>query len=113
MDTKRAGVVPSDMTFVEFRKLFDTFKVNAHTVRRYRPGAFDGRITLFSAEQDHNGRRVSEPRFLKEWSKLTTHGVDAQIIPGDHFAMIRQPHVNVLAERLRNCIQQTLQNSRH
>jgi aspartate racemase len=113
MDTKRAGVVPSDMTFVEFRKLFDTFKVNAHTVRRYRPGAFDGRITLFSAAQDHNGRRVSEPRFLKEWTKLTTHGVDAQIIPGDHFAMIRQPHVNVLAERLQNCIQQTLQNSRY
>jgi thioesterase domain-containing protein len=111
MDTKRARVVPSDMTFVEFRKLFDTFKINAQTMRRYRPGEFDGRITLFSAEQDHNGERPSEPRFLKEWSKLAKGGVDAHVIPGDHFSMIRAPHVQVLAERLRTCIQQTLEQT--
>ena len=36
-EAKLAGVVPSDMTLVEFRRLFDIFKINAKTLASYRP----------------------------------------------------------------------------
>ena len=108
VDARRAGVVPSDMTLVEFRKLFDTFKIHANTMRRYRPGKFEGRITLFSAEQDH---QQTAARLLKGWDKFATGGVDVHVVPGDHFSMVREPHVRVLAERLRSCIHATLQKA--
>ncbi|HEX5884179.1 MAG TPA: thioesterase domain-containing protein, partial [Pyrinomonadaceae bacterium] len=109
MDARRADLVPSDMTLIEFRKLFDTFKLHANTMRRYRPAEFEGRITLFSAEQEH-AKHLGP---LKGWDKFATGGVDIHIIPGDHFSMVKEPHVQVLAERLRSCIHDTLQRVAH
>ena len=108
MDARRAGLVPANMTLIEFRKLFDTFKQYANTMRRYRPGQFAGRITLFSAEQDHDQPPSKPPRPFKGWDAFVTGGVDIHAVPGDHFSMVREPHVRVLAERLRNCIDDTL-----
>ena len=112
-DARRASLLPSDMTLVEFRKLFDTFKTYANTMRRYRPGEFEGRITLFSAEQDHQQPPARQSLLLKGWDKLATGGVDLHVVPGDHFSMIREPHVHVLAERLRSCIHDTLHRTEH
>ena len=112
-DARRASLLPSDMTLVEFRKLFDTFKTYANTMRRYRPGEFEGRITLFSAEQDHQQPPARQSLLLKGWDKLATAGVDLHVVPGDHFSMIREPHVHVLAERLRSCIHDTLHRTEH
>ncbi|HET6852865.1 MAG TPA: thioesterase domain-containing protein [Pyrinomonadaceae bacterium] len=120
-EAKLAGVVPSDMTLVEFRRLFDIFKINAKTLSSYRPGEYRGRITLFAAEQDieeqifsHDKNRLlwkaNHPGFddpLKGWDKVATEGVDLIVVPGDHFSMMQEPHVQVLAEQLRNRIQQT------
>jgi amino acid adenylation domain-containing protein len=113
----RAGLVPSEMTLVEFRKLFDTFKIHANTMRRYQPGEFQGRITLFAAEEPVKPVMLSQdPKYiewtqniagdpLKGWGTLAIGGVDRHVVPGDHFSMIREPHVQVLAAQLRNCIQ--------
>ena len=122
VEARAKGLVPKDMTLVEFRKIFDLFKINANTMRSYRPGEFDGRITLFSAEEykdpyifrkraqvepeENPGDPVLDP--LKGWGALAKEGVDVQIVPGDHFSMIREPHVQVLAEKLRQCIQEAL-----
>jgi thioesterase domain-containing protein len=35
------------------------------------------------------------------WGKLATGGVEVQTVPGNHYTMLREPHVQVLAERLR------------
>jgi amino acid adenylation domain-containing protein len=121
-EAKLAGVVPSDMTLVEFRRLFDIFKINAKTLSSYRPGEYRGRITLFAAEVDieehifsHDKNRLlwkaNHPGFddpLKGWDKVATEGVDLIVVPGDHFSMMQEPHVQVLGEQLRNRIQQTL-----
>jgi thioesterase domain-containing protein/acyl carrier protein len=103
LEAKRAGVVPSDMTLVEFRKLFDTFKINADTLRRYRPGEYQGRITLFCGRDDVG---VAEP--LKDWETFATEGVDVHIVPGDHFSMIREPNVQALGAELGNCIDEAV-----
>jgi thioesterase domain-containing protein/acyl carrier protein len=121
-EAKLAGVVPSDMTLVEFRRVFDIFKINAKTLATYRAGEYRGRITLFSPEEDIDQQifrkdtgylqwKLENPNFsdpLKGWGKVATEGVDLIMVPGDHFSMMRAPHVEVLAEQLRNRIQETL-----
>lgn len=103
MDAKRASVVPSDMTLIEFRKLFDIFKINADTLRRYRPGAYQGRITLFCGDEE-----VGDLEPLKGWEEFATEGVDVHIVPGDHFSMIREPNVRALGAQLSKCIEQAV-----
>ena len=98
-----ASVVPSDMTLIEFRKLFDIFKINADTLRRYRPGAYQGRITLFCGDEE-----VGDLEPLKGWEEFATEGVDVHIVPGDHFSMIREPNVRALGAQLSKCIEQAV-----
>ncbi len=122
VEARRAGVVPSEMTLVEFRKLFDIFKIHANTMRRYKAGPFQGQITLFSPadnveqiifnrEAEDTSMERENPREidpLKGWGTLATEGVDLHAVPGNHFTMLREPHVQILGEQLRQCIEQVV-----
>jgi thioesterase domain-containing protein len=111
VEARRSAVVPSEMTLVEFRKLFDTFKIYTNIIRRYRPGQFNGRLTLFCPEDDveqlifsHRLRPASEDG-LKGWGDRATEGVELHTVPGNHFSMLREPNVQTLGARLRQCIE--------
>lgn len=117
VEARRVAVVPAEMTLVEFRQVFDTFKIHANTMRRYRPGEFQGPITLFCPDEDVDEILFdNDPRFqirkvvrrkhedkLNGWGKLVTGGVELRTVPGNHFSMLREPNVQVLAEQLRDC----------
>jgi amino acid adenylation domain-containing protein len=116
-ETRRAGVVPAEMTLLEFRRLFDTFRANADMMRRYEPGEYDSQVTLIAAEQSLE----QDPNFVPfdpgsetaaatpvepshGWARLAPAGVDVHVVPGNHFTMMREPFVEALAARLRRCI---------
>ena len=129
-EAKAEKLIPSDMTLVEFRKIFDIFKVNANTMESYRPREYRGKLTLFTAEQDialdlfifrnmpgengekllldeeGNGMPARDP--LKGWGQFATGGIDLHVVPGDHFSILREPHVSVLAEQLRLTIESSM-----
>ncbi|MET0646544.1 MAG: amino acid adenylation domain-containing protein [Pyrinomonadaceae bacterium] len=125
-EVRSAGLVPVDMTLVEFHKLFEVFKVNANTMRGYVPGEYGGRVTLFRAEPirwwsggpdevgggHHDGSgvaRLADPS--NGWGALAGGGVEVHEVPGDHYSMLREPHARLLAERLRACFESTLKMS--
>jgi thioesterase domain-containing protein len=112
------------MTLLEFRRLFDTFKANSDMMLRYTPAQYDGRVTLIAAEQNLE----QDPSFVRfdeaseteapsntdtdsshGWAPLAAGGVDVHVVPGNHFTMMREPFVEALAERLRNCINDALE----
>jgi amino acid adenylation domain-containing protein len=113
---RKARVIPSEMTLVEFRKLFDIFKIYANTTRRYKPGPFQGHIsllnpaagleTIFTDDYDSATRRSKHVKIdpVEGWGRLATEGVDVHHIPGNHFSMLYEPNVQVLGEELRKCI---------
>jgi amino acid adenylation domain-containing protein len=98
-EAKVRGLVPSEMTLLEFLKLLNTFKVNFNAVHRYQPHEYDGRVVLLTAEKDQTDK-------VSAWEKLATRGVEHHVVPGDHFSILREPHVEILAERLRACLHQ-------
>lgn len=108
-EARLGGLIPSDMTLLEFVKVLTTFKINLNTVRRYQPEKYQGRVTLFRAEQNQKQDNFSDD--LNGWEKLADGGVALHVVPGDHFSMVREPHVKVLAELLRSCIHNALQKS--
>jgi thioesterase domain-containing protein len=67
----------------------------------YRPGIYPGRVTLFrSRMQPLLGAHAPD----NGWGRLAGAGVEVQPVPGNHLAMLREPHVRVLARRLRGCL---------
>jgi amino acid adenylation domain-containing protein len=122
IEAKHNGLIPKDMTLVEFRKVFDIYKINANTMNSYTPGTYEGRITLFRAEEDDQRIIFSkDPELLalmekdallndpfKGWGKLAAGGIDLHVVPGGHFSMMREPHAEVLAGRLRACVMEAL-----
>jgi thioesterase domain-containing protein len=68
--------------------------------RRYRPGRYDGTLTLFAA-------RETLPLFRDAafgWEHLAAR-VERHVLPGDHHAMIYEPGVVELAAEVRASLQ--------
>ena len=65
--------------------------------RRYSPARYDGRLVLFRTAQ----RLLQSPSRDMGWNALSSRGVDVQMIAGSHATILQQPHVQVLAEKLR------------
>jgi thioesterase domain-containing protein len=64
-------------------------------MRQYVPQSYPGKIALFKAmESSANGSHDYG------WNAFAADGVDAYQLPGDHFSLMREPHVRSLAQRL-------------
>jgi thioesterase domain-containing protein/acyl carrier protein len=61
--------------------------------KRYRPAPFPGTLTLFTTEA---ARAQSE----ENWGALTEGRLEIESIPGEHYTVLREPHVGTLARRL-------------
>ena len=118
-EAKTAGLVPQDMNLAQFRRLFDSFKTNAQMMRRYVGGSYGGRIDLFRAEEhlayigkempttslfalEHDPEQEGvDPRDpAKGWGQWAQGGVEIRSVPGNHYTMVREPNVELLAEQL-------------
>jgi hypothetical protein len=82
------------------RALQNVKKCNFLAAKLYRPKPYAGRITVFQATD-----RLSHPIDPQiTWKHLALGGVDAFEVPGDHLTLVDEPHVRVLAEKLKGCI---------
>jgi len=87
----------SDMNPSQLRSLFETFAANMRALRAYSPLAYPGRIVLLRASDGTED--VDDPSL--GWRDLAERGVDVHVVQGDHFSMLRKPHVEFLAEQLK------------
>ncbi|MFL6211451.1 MAG: non-ribosomal peptide synthetase [Pyrinomonadaceae bacterium] len=101
---------------IEFLRHFMAgYKTRQKAVRFYHPKPYPGRITLFRAAETDPW--LAE-HFIKAgvdindktcgWGALSTEPVAVYEIPGNHDRMCYEPHVRVLAKRLRQCIDKAL-----
>ena len=92
--------------FSIFRGLPEPFRnlLEAHyrALREYVPTAYPGRVTLFRARTRPllrlHGRDLG-------WSRLAAGGLEIIEITGNHDSILSEPHVRVLAQRLRFCLE--------
>jgi len=69
---------------------FALFQANRRALQAYRPRPFDGRAVLIraeaTAEADRSGR-------FEAWRELIPGGAEIQILPGDHYSLLREPRL--------------------
>ena len=73
-------------------------ELNFMAAREYLPQVYSGRATLFSATDLTASFDVEDG-----WRQLVEE-LEVHKIPGNHLDMIKEPHVQVLAEKLRLCL---------
>jgi thioesterase domain-containing protein len=65
---------------------------------RYVPRLYPGRLTLFRAAQQ-------PPTFDHDpedgWKEIAAGGIDIYDVPGDHYSLLSEPNVQVLARELK------------
>src|ERR1700750_1349083 len=93
--------MPDDLDISQFERLFRIFSDNLGATYEYRPSFYPGRIIFMRPAE-----RLGEALFTEssgektDWHWLAADGVEVEIVPGDHFTMVREPHVGTLAARL-------------
>ena len=95
---KRAGLMPQDIEVSQAQPFIELCKADFRATRNYALRRYPGRITLLKAGLELSGAS-SDPTL--GWSKWADEGVDVEVVPGNHATMVYQPHVEVLAEKLR------------
>ena len=78
---------------------------NHKAFRQYVPKVYPGRAILFRAMTQPE--RFAGLRDLA-WGDLFAEGLDIRDIPGHHATIYHPPHVTVLAETLRSCLDEAL-----
>lgn len=94
------NLVPPDAGVEQVNFLFEVFKCNMRAIERYTPRPYDGLTTLLRAE-NQPPENPTDPAL--GWHKLLTN-VEVRWIPGNHYTMVREPDVQILATQLRACL---------
>ena len=98
---KTAGLVPQDVEASQARPFIELCKADFRATRNYLMHRYPGRVTLFKAAQEL-AEPSSDPTL--GWSKWAAGGVEVHVVPGNHASMVYKPHVEVLAEAMRTCL---------
>ena len=76
--------------------------------KRYVPLPYKGRITLFRASKQ--GAHIQPDPHLG-WTRIAEGGLEVYEVPGHHGAIIYEPRVGVLAQRLAQCLDAAMRDS--
>ena len=76
---------------------------NSQAVYRYVPQHYPNRITLFKAAEQLSDSLGQNPTL--GWAALARE-IQLHQVPGNHLTLLKQPHVQALAEQLRQCLSQ-------
>ncbi len=94
---RRAGLLPDGFDVTDLRRHLDVFAANLEALRAYTPRTFSGRATLLEAAESPGSDAAIE---ATPWGALALGGVERDVVPGDHFSMLREPGVRALARTL-------------
>ncbi|MDF5712710.1 MAG: thioesterase domain-containing protein [Rhizonema sp. NSF051] len=108
---------PDAYTITYLKRLMQAFKADNKAFYEYVPQQINPiPITLFRASEYYQ----QEPPEIQNsglsqdlawgWSAFSSVPVNIQFVPGNHTTMMNQPHVQILVERLKACIQQAQAN---
>lgn len=73
---------------------------------RYDPRTYQGHVSLFRTQEQGPERAKNLERV---WRQLAAGGLDVIDVPGDHFNLMQEPHVQVLAASITKCLAQARQ----
>ena len=98
---RQADWLYPEVTLEQFSHFVRVLRTHLDAFRNYQPQRYAGKVTLFRATE----RPADDPPTPDlGWGELANDGVEIHDVPGDHLSMIHEPHVQILAEQLAQCL---------
>ncbi|MCP5095184.1 MAG: amino acid adenylation domain-containing protein, partial [Chloroflexi bacterium] len=93
--------LPADLTLETVRHLYHVFETNYRAMVAYTPERpYAGHVTLLKAEEEP--RPDYDSTF--NWQPWVTGWLDVHIVPGNHFTLVRPPHLTTLATQINTAL---------
>jgi thioesterase domain-containing protein len=70
-------------------------------INRYCVKSYQGKMVVFRVKQSHARMHFDA---WAGWGKVAMGGIEVLEIPGHHMNLLEEPHVEVLAEKMRGCL---------
>jgi thioesterase domain-containing protein len=96
----------TDLEMLANKRIRRMFSVNERAYRAYIPRRYQGRAAIIRSMRGYTGDPDKDysPDPTIGWNKVISGPIETYLVPGDHLEMIREPHVRLLAEHLRTCL---------
>jgi amino acid adenylation domain-containing protein/non-ribosomal peptide synthase protein (TIGR01720 family) len=100
---KTIAILPVDLEFWQFCNYMLVIKSNIKAMLSYAPQVCqkDMRMILFRTSDIYSDG-LDEPTL--GWNQLSSEKVEIHDIPGEHLTLLNEPHVQILAEHLKQCL---------
>ncbi|UCE20074.1 MAG: AMP-binding protein [Gemmatimonadota bacterium] len=96
--SKQHGFLKRHRSISDIFQILRVDRANNRALRKYRPQCYSGRLVHFLVSQP----LVSvSPDSRKKWETYARGGLEVHTIPGDHHTVLREPHVHLLAKKLK------------
>ena len=95
---ERSGLLPAGFDLTQLRDLFKVYRSNNEAVLAYRPRPCSAPLVLFRAEETMDDELTDT---TYGWSQLAEGSLEIEVVRGNHFNMLDEPHVSLLAQKLR------------
>ena len=111
---ERANLLPASADINQVRSIVQVIKADELAFLRYVPPVgYPNPITLFKTGGSYSDEFGTFGDILDEldwgWGRLSTKPVEIIMVPGNHTTILTEPYVQVLADKLRKCLEQASQ----
>jgi thioesterase domain-containing protein len=89
----------------DVRRILELVREHGRIVGRYTPVTYPGRITLFRATQSEPNKKGDKDPTMG-WGLLAKGGVNVHLIRANHVALLVKPYIEILAQGLKNSLDQ-------
>lgn len=104
-----AGIFPRGFNLTQLYHLFKVYRSNNEAALAYQPRPCSAPLVLFRAAETTD---VELTDATYGWSHLANGSLEIEVVSGNHFTMFDEPHVSLLAQKLRVHLAQALPQSR-
>lgn len=98
---KSSGLVPAELDAPQARRFMKLLRSDLRATQNYQLHAYDGRIIFFKASETLENTSADPTMGWSDWAR---GGVEVHIVPGNHANLMYEPHVEVLAGKLTECL---------
>ncbi|WP_172844394.1 non-ribosomal peptide synthetase [Tumebacillus algifaecis] len=94
---KKVNYFTPDREVNRLRQILQIFIKNNKALKSYQPSIYPKKLVFFKAMDQDNDATVG-------WERYTNHPMKVLQVPGNHYEMIKPPNVQVLADRIREAV---------
>ncbi|QPB84363.1 amino acid adenylation domain-containing protein [Pseudoalteromonas rubra] len=94
-----SNTLSMDLDLNEFRKRWLNYRANTQALSQYHPKPYQGKLSLIMASEEVNEDESSP---LKHWAKFSTGGMTIDVVPADHYTILKGASLKLISDKLIN-----------